>query len=513
MTVLESWAQTPAVTALGWTLIHFLWEGAAIALVLAAALGMARSSRARYAAACLAILAMPAGFGLTFARLMPPQGIAGTAAIRAPGVPREADELWAGARTPSQRFAEDFLPWLVPFWIAGAAAFELRTLAGWIAAQRLRSRGEYPAPEFWQRRIIRLGMNLSLSRQVTLLESCLADVPVVIGYLRPVILMPAGLLMGLPAGQIESLLLHELAHIRRYDYLVNLLQTSVEGLLFYHPAMWWVSGVIRAERENCCDDVVVATSGNAHGYAVALATLEQRRCATQEAAMAATGGSLVKRIRRLLDQPEGPRGALRPVFSAGLLTITAATFLAAWQSKPAGDSGNRTAPALVAQAQPAPTRRLDISSADRWLKWLKEDVVYIISNDERAAFNRLKTDPEREHFIEQFWQRRDPTPGTPENEFKDEHYRRITVANNRFGHADIPGWKTDRGRIFIKWGPPDEIEDHRADMTYPLQQWKYRHMEGIGNNVIVDFEDKSKSGDFRMTTDPHGKDAGRRITP
>ena len=116
-----------------------------------------------------------------------------------------------------------------------------------------------PRPVFWQERLDRLARALRLSRPVALLESCLAEVPVVIGYVRPVILMPVGLLAGLPAGQVESILLHELAHIRRHDYLVNLLQTSVEGLLFYHPAVWWISGVIRAERENCCDDLVVAT--------------------------------------------------------------------------------------------------------------------------------------------------------------------------------------------------------------------------------------------------------------
>ena len=110
---------------------------------------------------------------------------------------------------------------------------------------------------------------MRLSRPVTLLESCLAEVPVVIGYVRPVILMPVGLLAGLPAGQIESILLHELAHIRRHDYLVNLLQIVVEGLVFYHPAVWWISGVIRAERENCCDDLVVATQGDAFAYAAA----------------------------------------------------------------------------------------------------------------------------------------------------------------------------------------------------------------------------------------------------
>jgi GWxTD domain-containing protein len=528
MTILDTWAQAPAAKALGWTLVHFVWEGAAIALALAAVLGVVRSSRARYAAACLAMLGMLAGFGVTFAYLMPQQRI-GATTIRAAGILHDSEEERPGVKWPTKLFAEDFLPWLVPLWIAGVVVFELRAMASWIGAQRLRGRGVCCAPELWQSRLAGLGASLRLSRPVTLLESCFAEAPAVIGLVRPVILMPIGLLAGLPRGQIESILLHELAHIRRYDYLVNLLQTSVEGLLFYHPAMWWVSGAIRDERENCCDDVVVSTRGDAHEYAVALASLEHRRCATREAALAATGGALVKRIRRLLDPPEGPRGALTPVFSAGVLTIAGALAVTAWQSKPAGDAANAvpvSRPRLqqIAQAQAAQPPLPDSSP---WAKWLNEDVVYIITKEERAAFKRLETDEEREHFIEQFWLRRDPTPGTPENAFKREHYRRIAFANQRFGRTGFPGWKTDRGRIYITYGPPDEIEAHDSGgryertpeesggiaSTYPFQQWRYRRIEGVGNNVIIEFVDKSKSGDYRMTSDPHEKDATHRIAP
>ena len=173
-----------------------------------------------------------------------------------------------------------------------------------------------------------------------------------IGFVRPVILMPVGLLAGLPAAQVEALLLHELAHIRRYDYLVNLLQVFVEGLVFYHPAVWWIAAVIRAERENCCDDLVVATQGDAHQYATALAALEFNRGDARQPALAATGGSLVKRIRRLLAQPETPRSALTPVLSAAILTVTGVAVLAAWQTKP------RAAGARSAVARPpAPCAR------------------------------------------------------------------------------------------------------------------------------------------------------------
>jgi GWxTD domain-containing protein len=153
-------------------------------------------------------------------------------------------------------------------------------------------------------------------------------------------------------------------------------------------------------------------------------------------------------------------------------------------------------------------------------KWVDEDVAYIISNEERQAWTRLATDDEREQFIEQFWLRRDPTPDTAENEFKEEHYRRIAYANQRYA-SGIPGWKTDRGRIYITYGPPDEIEDHSSGGTYqrpqeqgggttsvyPFQQWRYRWIEGIGTNVIIEFVDTTMTGEFRMSMDPTEKNA------
>jgi GWxTD domain-containing protein len=158
--------------------------------------------------------------------------------------------------------------------------------------------------------------------------------------------------------------------------------------------------------------------------------------------------------------------------------------------------------------------------ATPYKKWLNEDVGYIISDEERAAFKKLNNDEERETFIENFWLRRDPSPDTEENEFKEEHYRRIAYANEHFA-SGIPGWKTDRGRIYITFGPPDEIEDHSSGgfyerppeegggetSTFPFQQWRYRYIEGIGNNIIIEFVDPTMSGEFRMTSDPSEKDA------
>jgi GWxTD domain-containing protein len=153
-------------------------------------------------------------------------------------------------------------------------------------------------------------------------------------------------------------------------------------------------------------------------------------------------------------------------------------------------------------------------------KWLSEDVAYIITDDERTAFKRLSTDDEREQFIEQFWLRRDPTPDSAENEFKEEHYRRIAYANERYA-SGIPGWKADRGRIYITFGPPDEIESHPSGGTYerppeegggttstfPFEKWRYRWIEGIGTDIIIEFVDPTMTGEYRMTMDPSEKDA------
>ena len=153
-------------------------------------------------------------------------------------------------------------------------------------------------------------------------------------------------------------------------------------------------------------------------------------------------------------------------------------------------------------------------------KWLDEDVTWIISDEERAAFKQLSNDEERDQFIEAFWQRRDPTPDTEENEYKEEHYRRIAYANEHFP-AGIPGWKTDRGRIYIVYGKADEVESHPSGgtyerpmeegggetSTYPFEQWRYRYIEGIGQEVIIEFVDTCMCGDYHMTMDRSEKDA------
>jgi GWxTD domain-containing protein len=165
-------------------------------------------------------------------------------------------------------------------------------------------------------------------------------------------------------------------------------------------------------------------------------------------------------------------------------------------------------------------RALKVELSKPYKKWLEEDVIYIITDEERAAFKQLSNDEERDNFIEAFWQRRDPTPDTEENEYKEEHYQRIAYANEHFA-AGVPGWKTDRGRIYIVYGKPDEIDSHPSGGTYerpmeegggetstfPFEDWRYRYIEGIGQEVIIEFVDTCMCGEFHMTLDRSEKDA------
>jgi len=218
------------------------------------------------------------------------------------------------------------LPWFVYFWTAGVCILTARSLGGWIAVRRFARHNAKPAETIWQQRLSRLARRLEISRAVRLCESAISDVPAVIGWLRPVVLVPASALTGLTPQQLEVLLAHELAHVRRYDYLVNVIQCVIETLLFYHPAVWWVSRRIREEREHCCDDLVVGVCGDPHLYATALVGMERMRATTPRLALAATGsgGSLLKRIRRLI-LPSTARTEYFPRWAAGIAGMFAVT--------------------------------------------------------------------------------------------------------------------------------------------------------------------------------------------
>jgi beta-lactamase regulating signal transducer with metallopeptidase domain len=346
------------VQALGWTLLHFLWQGAALAALFASLNWALRHAAppARYAlaAATLAgMLALPLAtlsHSLAARQVSAAESGSSCAASETPGCPSPVTFLPSPFPTPvsepTRQQLEQFLSPLVSLWAAGVFFLSLRTFGGWVLVQRLRVNGPSPVPEALDATLARLREALRISAPVRLFQSALVQVPTALGWLRPVVLVPAGALVGLTASQLELVLAHELAHIRRRDYLVNLLQTAVETLLFYHPAVWWVSGRMRIEREHCCDDLAVAACGNPVGYARALADLERLGTRGPVLAMAASGGSLFDRVARLVT----PRGPLSPT-SRGLATLLCAGALVLVFTL--GSSLIGTPPADVALAEPA----------------------------------------------------------------------------------------------------------------------------------------------------------------
>lgn len=326
----------PIFQAIGAALLHFIWQGALVALLVASlsVLLQKRSANARYlvAGAGLALmLVLPLITGLIAYEGLPSVPSAKPILTTPAPVPFDPPRFELGPTTsrttaPSsgtQPFDwrgnfNALMPWLVALWMSGVLIFSARAIGGWLLVRRMRRQHTQPAPDVWRQTVTRLAATLRVSRPVRLCESAIAEVPGVIGWLRPVILVPVGALSGLDATQVEAVLAHEMAHIRRHDYLVNLLQTVVENLLFYHPGVWWVSRRIRIERENCCDDLAVAACGDAVMYARALTALEGlRSLPAPQLAMAADGGSLLGRVRRLLGVTSSPSRAT--AFSAGLI--------------------------------------------------------------------------------------------------------------------------------------------------------------------------------------------------
>lgn len=319
----------PTVQALGLALIHSLWECSLVTLLFALFTFLFRGSNARYLAGCLAMLLMLAIPAITFFGILDSATTTAVAvatsgtSLAQPGPSSMADsQTVVRSSEPSSFFG--LIVWL---WLTGVIAMTAWSAAGWITAQRLKRRSTRPIAESWRQRVTVLAGRLRIRRTVRVYESILAQVPAVIGWIRPVILVPAGALIHLSAEELEAVLAHELAHIRRHDYLINLLQTAIETLLFYHPAVWWIGRRIRAEREHCCDDLAVQTCGDRIVYARALTSLEELRCGDRRFAMAATGGDLGERVRRLLGASQPMRRRLPFVLLAGVTILVASVAL------------------------------------------------------------------------------------------------------------------------------------------------------------------------------------------
>lgn len=363
---MSAWAHV-----VGWALVHFVWQGALIALAFAGVNRAARSSAPslRYWAACAALALMMA------APLATGAWIAGAA----PGVPSEAPKLsgegWrsmplaeaearpadaaeAAATLAPVRLArrtsiaiEPLVPGLAVGWAVGVLLLSLRLLGGWLWVRRLARRGLLPVPVEWSAALARLRAQLRIRRPVGLWISPYVGGPALIGWLRPVILLPLSATSGLTPRQVELILLHELAHVRRWDYAVNLAQRLAETLLFYHPGVWWISARIREEREHCCDDAVVERA-SVRDYVLALLAIEEARRPMPALALGAGGASLVARVRRLTSPARRTDSEGRtPVALAAAAALLA---LAAARPSPAPVHAPPSAPGLCgADAAPA----------------------------------------------------------------------------------------------------------------------------------------------------------------
>ncbi len=306
----------PLAQAIGWALIHFIWQGTVIGAATAIVLRALASGRAttRYFVACL---------GLAMMLLAP---VSSVLSARAPDVASVAS-IATMPGLASIDGSDRIISLAVVLWMAGVVLLSLRLVASYIGIERLK-RATIAVDQTMSVRVTSLARRLGIERTVRVFESTMVQVPTIVGCLRPVILLPASVITGLPAAHLDAVLAHELAHVRRHDYLVNVVQAIVETLLFYHPVVWWCSRQIRIEREHCCDDIVVAACGDRVAYATALAQLEEFRRLQPMLSLNVTGGRLIDRVRRLLAQaPVDDRRPTTSMIAAAVAVVMTAIVL------------------------------------------------------------------------------------------------------------------------------------------------------------------------------------------
>jgi beta-lactamase regulating signal transducer with metallopeptidase domain len=325
MSLLLSLPTGHAAQALAWALVNFVWQGAALAAAMFVLTHLLRpSASARYAIGVVTLMAMLAAPVATFVWMESSTVGVGVAelgsATLSPSDATAVDTLSSQAQSSSVIRPATFLPLLVVVWLIGVGCLSVRLVGGWMVTRRLVGRAVRPVGTDVQLLARGVASRLQLSRVVRIVESTAVSVPVMIGWLKPVVLLPGAALAGLSPTQLEALLAHELAHVRRHDYLVNLLQSVIETLLFYHPAVWWVSRQVRIEREHCCDDLAI---GVCDRLVYASALTELATLTTPRLALAATDGSLLRRVRRILASGEADE---RP--TSGWISITVLALVA-----------------------------------------------------------------------------------------------------------------------------------------------------------------------------------------
>ena len=407
-----------AVERLGWTLVHSIWQLAAIAAFAAIVAWSLRRSSAnvKYIAMVILLICTVASPGVTWflidvsprtierpnrsdfellsrsddfipqhvlAPKSPTPGIQADA-VEGPMFDREASQ-WVPGHEPSSaedrraeaipfqlasgdppgkswvaRFRatiEPRLSFIVSFWFAGIVLFAIRPIWGLWTQWRLRQSGLSPVPDSVERALADLTRRLKLRRLIRIARSVRVHIPMVVGYLRPMILLPTCVLTGLSAKQLDALLAHELAHVRRHDWLVNAFQVLAETLLFYHPAVWWISRRIRQERENCCDDLAVSLIGDETAFARMLLALEELRQRIPEPALAATGGILATRVRRVLSKGRSSEPATRDWLPGAVLLLFVGLGGGAWVTSAwTAETTENSATQQLAAIEPAPAK-------------------------------------------------------------------------------------------------------------------------------------------------------------
>lgn len=330
MTLLISWLNPPTQRLLALSLLHFLWQGAALAALAYTVMALCRNAAARYAVGVGAMALMLAGPLVTFLALrsqeQPIPSRITASEVTDSGPVRAGDVLLSVQAAAYQRESEMSRPyflWLLEFWFGGVVLLSLRSACGILLIERLRRKENIPVADGVLQICLSLQRRMGLKRAIRYCESLHLDAPAVAGWIRPVVLLPVSAISGLTTEQFEAVIAHELAHIRRYDAFVNLFQVAIETLLFYHPAVWWIGKRVRAEREHCCDDAAVALCGSVVTYVRALTSMAASEAAPQ-LAMAANRSPLTERIARLLGANGAAESFRGANLSAGMLCLSAA---------------------------------------------------------------------------------------------------------------------------------------------------------------------------------------------
>src|SRR5579871_296964 len=465
-----------------WSIRAAVLAGAAGALLWAARIKDAQIKLTAWTIVLVAILLMPLAAPLTprLSIAVPTFFSHTRQASNEPSRPLHLPVIARGTGNPQKAFTPHASDLAAGVWILIALALLLRLAVG-----------------------LRLGVRLvRRSRPVEnqARESEIVRVPVTVGILRPTIILPVDW-RDWPHRKLDAVLAHERSHVTRRDPLRLLAASIYRSVAWFHPLAWWLRAELADLAEQASDDSALAAGEDRIQYAEALLSFIERTPSrvqwegVPEGVPMANRQTRMRRIERVLDQN---RALSRP---ANYRTV-AALVLAALPVVYITTAAQPVRAQARVQVQSVPPAFC--GGDPSYANWLNDDVEYIITEQERQAFVRLHDTAECSQFVEQFWQRRDPTPGAQTNAFKEEHYRRIAFANGRFA-SNVAGSKTDRGRIYITYGPPDEIESHPAGErtgsggTYPFEQWRYNHNVSLGDDIVLEFVDNEGDQNYHLT--------------